>query len=401
MPVSHCDCQRKRYEHTSLGSVYFTNHFNTSIAMIKSYQLIAKDIPNGLWVALIVGIILRLFAAAFIEVSSLNEASWFKVPVVPFDIPPSLSQSHYQECQFLREEMGLNAYSIGSNSDLGSFHHNCHAMPLMVSCFAGLPRFGFILIDVFTAIMLYAFAASIVKCPSVEEREKISEVKHCPAKIRPSYGWIYDITNFSYDDTEDKGSLCDKKISLIKWCNVPLIISTCFLVSPFAIFASAYRSLQSFMILVQISAIFSAREGNLFATGLLLAVATYVDVYPFVYLLPLSLLTSKKSPKNNLLRLSVFFTVSIAVLLGISFVLNDWSWAFTKSVYGWNMQSRDTQPNFGILWYTFIMGFQRFRKFYVVLFAFYPYIFVIPIYLRLKSSAFEMVSEKIIIVGNV
>jgi len=63
--------------------------------------------------------------------------------------------------------------------------------------------------------------------------------------------------------------------------------------------------------------------------------------------------------------------------------------------------SVDHGPNLGMHWYLFIQMFQRFQTYFVVVWSGLPYVFIVPIALRLHRYPLEMVSSMYVVSTNV
>ena len=78
-----------------------------------------------------------------------------------------------------------------------------------------------------------------------------------------------------------------------------------------------------------------------------------------------------------------FCFVLMLLLLGSGYVEN-WSWDFLRSTYGFLLSVSDLAPNVGIFWYFFTEVFDHFRTFFVFVFQIHAFIYVAPMTIRLR-----------------
>lgn len=148
----------------------------------------------------------------------------------------------------------------------------------------------------------------------------------------------------------------------------PLTILSC-LARPTSIFTT------TFVLLATSKACYGQVLGSAFS----LALAAYNSLHPALLAPPLALLILGRDKQGRLakekytsalvsvIRYGFLVAVSVAILLGLSFVLTG-SWSFIPAVYGTRLTLPDLTPNVGLWWYFFIEMFDSFRSFFLGVF---------------------------------
>lgn len=119
-----------------------------------------------------------------------------------------------------------------------------------------------------------------------------------------------------------------------------------------------------------------------------LSLACYAEIYPFVYLIPVSLLAGETlgSKKQAAKACSAYFLLWSFALHVLSFVLVGSDWKVIQSkVYGDMYSFSNLRPNLGMHWYLFVQMFERFRRYFIFLLNGLPYIFVLPLSIRIHK----------------
>ena len=318
-----------------------------------------------LTVGILIGSILRFLAREYILSAEIP-------PVVPFDAPLHLSHDHILECKFLKNTLGLDMYNVGNTQ------HSCHVMPLVVSIFQyDFPFFVFVLIDVLVTLMLHRLATEVVLHPTNDEVQRMKEVHECNSRIQADNVWLFDVTSSGNK-------------SILIWSNIPNLIALVYFCNPFTIMACCFQSVQSFCFLILVIALLAGRKGFPTLASACIAIYSCIEIYPFTYLVPVAFMLPLRS---TIKQLVTTFAISLCFLLLISFYISGNSWDFAAMTYGWIFHFMDLQPNVGVFWYHFIMTFVRFKRFFIVLISGIPFLFFVPLSIRLHTQPLVLVSQ--------
>ncbi|KAJ3245848.1 hypothetical protein HDU78_008437 [Chytriomyces hyalinus] len=183
---------------------------------------------------------------------------------------------------------------------------------------------------------------------------------------------------------------------------VPLFVGVVYLLNPLSIVTCLARSMLVFNTAAVVTGVYFAVKGRQVYSMFFLALASYVSMYPVMFVLPCSMLIAKSlkvkpfsaSPVSFLL----FATFTIA-LLGVSNVLMG-SWDFLESTYGVILLVPDLQPNTGLWWYIFIEMFDQFRLFFLLVFQVFVVAFVLPLSLKFREHPLFVVAVFGIIIAT-
>ncbi|KAH6601054.1 hypothetical protein BASA50_001882 [Batrachochytrium salamandrivorans] len=286
----------------------------------------------------------------------------------------------------------------------------CHQAPLLVTLFQYIPSFAtpfvFILTD-------YIIARLFVSIAEYKRTLQLAEVWPEAVKVDddvPATSTPVDEmgTGVGQVDTEADKAEIDAHTSAGSWHDpnekhhtiwhddptkpvdaliVPEDVGSLYMFNPYAIIICLAKSTQSFSSLGILAAIHFAIHGHIGMTVLSLATATYLSLYPVIFL-PLCILLLVSSRKESILKISLkgiaLFIVAIGVLLFSSFLLFG-DWKFLESTYGTIIFVTDLTPNIGLYWYFFIEMFDQFRTFFLVVFHITTIIFTMPVTLRFNK----------------
>ncbi|ETV83371.1 hypothetical protein H257_04115 [Aphanomyces astaci] len=180
---------------------------------------------------------------------------------------------------------------------------------------------------------------------------------------------------------------------------LPATTAAMFLFNPYSVISSLALS-TSLVTYASIVWSFSfAVQGLLVHAIVLLALATYLSVYPVVLVVPVLLMihqarsaASFSTPDQPtrvplprvLLSIGLFLT-SVGGFVGVSFVYMGRTWDFLRATYVWMHEYPDLTPNIGIFWYFFMELFDRFQSYFLVLLHLHPYLYVLPLFIRLRA----------------
>jgi phosphatidylinositol glycan class U len=122
--------------------------------------------------------------------------------------------------------------------------------------------------------------------------------------------------------------------------------------------------------------------------------ASYLSMYPALLLPPLLLLSHDRQLPTRATKSGFSFAAthigvvagSLAVLLGMSFLLTGCSWEFLASTYGVQLTLSDLTPNVGLWWYFFVEMFDSFRSFFLAVFWLHLSSYVGALCVRLRPQ---------------
>jgi phosphatidylinositol glycan class U len=125
-----------------------------------------------------------------------------------------------------------------------------------------------------------------------------------------------------------------------------------------------------------------------------LTFASYLSMYPLLLLPPVILLAYDRQKETRRIDSPITFAArsvavvagSLAVLLGMSFVLTGNSWQFLERTYGIQLTLTDLSPNVGLWWYFFIEMFDSFRGFFLSVFWLHLASYVGGLCIRLRTQ---------------
>ncbi|ETW02512.1 hypothetical protein H310_06008 [Aphanomyces invadans] len=181
--------------------------------------------------------------------------------------------------------------------------------------------------------------------------------------------------------------------------NLPATTAAMFLFNPYSVIGSLALSTTLFTSASIVWSLSFAMQGFLVPAILLLSIATYLSVYPVVLSVPVLLLvhharssmsrpsisTSMYLPLPRVAFSLVLFASCLGGLTGLSYVFMGRSWSFVESTYVWLHRYPDLTPNIGIFWYFFMELFDRFQPYFLFLLHVHPYVYIAPLYIRLRS----------------
>ncbi|EQC37213.1 hypothetical protein SDRG_05439 [Saprolegnia diclina VS20] len=166
---------------------------------------------------------------------------------------------------------------------------------------------------------------------------------------------------------------------------LPLTVAAVYLFNPWSLATSLVRSTSLVTYAAIVWSVAFAMQHRVPLAICLLAIATYIAVYPIVLLPALLLMAYPTKPVLSaswglatsffLLYLGLFVYLSKVVMGG---------WGFLDATYLWVVRYPDLTPNIGIFWYFFMELFDRFRNYFLFLLHVHPLLYVLPVYLRLQ-----------------
>ena len=144
-----------------------------------------------------------------------------------------------------------------------------------------------------------------------------------------------------------------------------------------------------FIILAFVAALLQSR----IALSFFLSIATYLSLYPFLLIIPLSFIIAHKDKQNNRqeeIHKEIFTSSSIQTIICFAsittfllFYSKDHDWQFLRSTFGFILTAPDHSPNIGIFWYFFVENFEHFKTFFLCIFQIHVFVYVLPLSMRL------------------
>ena len=136
-----------------------------------------------------------------------------------------------------------------------------------------------------------------------------------------------------------------------------------------------------------------AARGRGAAAASMLAIATYLSVYPAMLLLPVLLLATDASiGSRNAVAIFVAFAAVLSVLMCVSYWALGSSWEFVGVCYGALLLLSDLTPTVGVWQPVFVAMFPRYRSLFLVLIHGHFVSYLIPLGLRFRQQALYMAS---------
>ena len=135
--------------------------------------------------------------------------------------------------------------------------------------------------------------------------------------------------------------------------------------------------------------------GNRLLVCTFAALAAYENMYPVMLIVPAAIFLAHKDTKSyeltsQLSAVSFFQTLicsasAASLLIYASKWLDNDTWDFVRSTYGFALTVPDLAPNVGIFWYFFTEVFDHFRSFFVFVFQAHAFIYLAPLTIRLRQ----------------
>lgn len=169
-------------------------------------------------------------------------------------------------------------------------------------------------------------------------------------------------------------------------------VAVAYLLHPYSILSCGAMTTTVISNLILTLSVYFTMKGYTMLMCVFLALATYQNVYPFMFILPCMLYvaqknrTSKKGVVCAVAYMTGIFVVVLGVLLILSFSFLK-SWNFLQAVYGCILNVDDLTPNIGLFWYFFTEMFDHFRDFFIYTFQINAFIYIIPLMIRFRHDS--------------
>ncbi|VDN05144.1 unnamed protein product [Thelazia callipaeda] len=172
--------------------------------------------------------------------------------------------------------------------------------------------------------------------------------------------------------------------------DVKQIANFVYILNPISIATCAVFSLSVIYNLITALLILAFVNGCLLFSTIFCSILIHFSLYPVIYLCALLVRFSKLQQR---LLIFIFSIISLTSLMFLNYYLNGRSWDYVDST----LDVRDLTPNVGIFWYFFIEVFDHFRCFFLWVFQVNIFVYLIPLSLTLRSSAFLLLHQLMIL----
>jgi hypothetical protein len=231
-----------------------------------------------------------------------------------------------------------------------------------------------------------------------EERQRV-----LPDVIQPEQAHVFPIYSESNEDT-----ITSITTPLLSLSTMPRLAALLYFGSPFTILpASLYGCWQNVPTLFLLASIYQASCGTGYyaLSSWWLAVATYLEPFYAVYVIPATLLFFFTDSRRNTTKCVEELSIRSVIILFLAFFvtwtlcLQGWTmyilgpnlfWKAAQSVYLETWLT--TSPNLSLQWYFRMQLFARFRHYFGVMFLGIPYALVGPLTIRLWKYPEVLVS---------
>eukprot|EP00562_Extubocellulus_spinifer_P007138 CAMPEP_0178517088 /NCGR_PEP_ID=MMETSP0696-20121128/25496_1 /TAXON_ID=265572 /ORGANISM="Extubocellulus spinifer, Strain CCMP396" /LENGTH=518 /DNA_ID=CAMNT_0020147479 /DNA_START=128 /DNA_END=1684 /DNA_ORIENTATION=- len=376
-------------------------------------------------VALAAFTVLRL-ALVFDLVPSIITAQLNSPPITSALINPLYTVTQLREGNFLLDLSSTQTQVNNTPPDIGMMLDRAydgmafHLPPLMLLVFR--PLFAtvqsrylqdlvigaiFVVIDLAVALCLYDICRGVLLNNNARSEREINLETDMNDKIRPRRAWIFGI------DPREKDASSGKEVqpSVVTISDLPQLCCLLYYCNPISIVASCGSKAQSLQSLLYLFLLLAVREAVVatnvtkasgkhrakiaFAASSFLALASYVELYSFVYLVPISIWIGHAhggKMKQGIALCILFFFLWFGLLQFFSATLVEDYVTVCSKTYGYVHGFFDLSPNMGLNWYFFMQMFDRFRRYFVALFTMLQFIFIAPLTIRLHEYPIILVS---------
>jgi len=341
----------------------------------------------------VTGLRLALILGALRPLLNADGQRWFSSMQIPLE---SVLINPVYTLQHVREATAIRQLSSGSNQFEGAYAgRRVHLPPLMLATAESilnhipaewdpsmLVAILVMLLDLWIARLLERLARNLLFRPDNQHEAAVME--HMDDKIQPKLVHIFPVT-------------ADDSKSLFHFSSLPFFISQMYYASPITIAAATtgcFQNLRVWFLLQALVGASSSRKGSSAVwTALALALATYLDIHCYVFMVPVALLN------NGTLAGGVLFDSFTAILQGLSLALvgsNAYVTTFTTTHLS-TFQLRSMQPCLSTLWYLSMQVFLRFRLYFTILLAGLPFLVIVPTTIRLYNYPDVLVRTKLLL----
>ncbi|KAI8900302.1 GPI transamidase subunit PIG-U [Globomyces pollinis-pini] len=298
---------------------------------------------------------------------------------------------------FKRLREGLYLFNHGLQPYEGGVYHQA---PLLLLIFSLIPEYItpiiFVLADWVVAKCLIAIAEFKIH---LQESEVWPELTVADKKDKST--WVVETDDAEeaaclpvverrdfVDPNLDETLLQTESTKPVDALIVPADYGPIYLLNPFSIAACIAQSTQVFSTLGSALALYFAYKGHRRASMFTLSIATYLSLYPIVFIAPCILFlehANKIGMKRTIYKSFAGLLFYTSGFLYLSYLLiGDWS--FIEATYSVIIFVNDLRPNVGLFWYFNMEVFEQFRTFFITVFHLNTFIFIIPISLRFKND---------------
>lgn len=270
------------------------------------------------------------------------------------------------------------------------------------------------LIELGVALCLYEVSQRCLQMSSCNDPDEKRIELDMNERIWPRRAWVFGIKASSegkegvngHDRTDAASSLQSCPNSVFDLSVIPQMCCLFYYANPLTILASVGTNDQSFQSVFYLLLLLALREVvppieraeqqgasqskviSIPLSTFYLSFAAYAEIYPFVYLIPVSLLAGNTlgNTEQAMKSCIAYFLLWSCLLHTLSTILVGSDWVnIQRKIYGDTYCFANLSPNLGMHWYFSVQMFDRFRRYFVVLLNGLPYIFVIPLSIRIHK----------------
>lgn len=160
--------------------------------------------------------------------------------------------------------------------------------------------------------------------------------------------------------------------------------------NPFTLLTTFSKSTHIINNLLVISVSSCLVQDKFEAAIILLGLSSYLTYYSWYLLIPICYYLYVNKGISKVIKTIILFSLTLSVLIGISYKLSDDSFNFINLCYSTILRFKKITPNSGLWWYFFTEIFEFFNDFYLAVFNIYGLIFVLPLSIRFIKSYEKM-----------
>lgn len=325
-------------------------------------------IPSAIDNALILGFAaLRLagwiasLGAIFDHIDEIQHG-WTDGPILASAlVDPVFTMEHVEEGNAIRQLTETSRF-VDAYQGL-----HTHLPPLGLAAIEALPLWLWCLIilvlDLRIARNLYVYARRSIHLEFVRDTTEEQLQTSMDPRIQPNLSHIFPITKTSS--------------VMFQWDRIPDVTAQLYFGAASCISLLYPASFQSIPIFFLTEALVSQ---SAVMTSFALSASTYFDIHNIVFLIPITLSTTK--PKWLLTVMCAMFTI---VLQALSYMIvgpsSYWKVVWTSHLY--SFQIAGMRPSLSVLWYFGMQVFRRFQTYFTCMLGWTPYTMMAPLTIRL------------------
>jgi len=363
-------------------------------------------------------LILHYFGTSFLLMTQRPNSSLFAVMVDPWWTSHQLREDIYRQQLASKNKLILHqrqAEDISSHAYFGIAQSSSlalRAILLMISSNPTKLLLGLlsICIDFIVSYHLYLVAKHVLWNEHVDNEIRLEQ--RMDKAILPTMNYIFGIPIRTNDTNPEQ--------YIIAYSDIPSLASILYFCNPISVVSSsAMFSFQSVSYAIFLRIFHSAYIGQTWQTGILLGlwVTLEQDLFYFIaMILPILILLLRRVPKRRqknikaitVTSISLLWATSLGIFTGILVIYVIFFFRSTapkqnllKMLYVLffhnNGEVINLSPSLSMQWYFFQQVFHQFRVYFKTIFVGAPYLFVIPLAIRLYRFPFTLATSMLLI----